>query len=435
MKKALLITSLLTASAFASMAQTEYVKQYFYTAGGNFMAKKNMVKVAVLLDTKIKVIDSVYGDFSNFAEIFYDAPGKRYIGTAHIGRASGKDLLVRYDLDTYDRIDSISVNNVQAIDQNATKLIVAKAFINNSVYVDIYNAKTGKLVTEVYGISNNCKDIKIFGDSAFVANSLPKVSNPYADSLGYISIVKISTGMLSNSINVGEKAAGIDNLIIRKEMDNRLHIYFTSNQDSVMKETGNLVIHSLKKSAVVEVDNDNIYSFDNSQSNVSLARRTKDGLKKTTIPTTIPTDIYANTFYFDRTTKNYLTLVSDFATKSNLDFYSIATGQSSFTIDLGTSVAALKPDYRPGFPTGLAIGSAESSFTVFPNPFKDQFTIQNTNNAYQNWEILNVDGIIIASGEMENFEERISTENFSKGMYLLNLRGNNISNSIKIIKQ
>ena len=435
MKKVLLITSLLTASAFASMAQNEYVKQYFYTAGGNFMAPKNKVKVAVLKDKKIKVVDSVYGDFSNFSEVFYDAPSKRYVGTAHIGRASKKDILVRYDLDTYDRIDTISVTGAQAMDQNATKLVVAKAFINNSVYVDIFNAKTGKLITEVYGISNNCKDIKIFGDSAFVANSLPKVSNPYEDSLGYLSIVKISTGMVSNTINVGQNAAGIDNLIIRKEMDNRLHIYFTSSQDSVMKEVGNLVIHSLKKSAVVEVDNDNIYSFDNSQNYVSLSQRSKDGLKKVSVRTQLVTDIYANSFYFDKINKNYLALVSDFATKSNLNFYSIGTGQPIFTIDLGTSVASLRPDYRPGFPASLAIGSEEMNFSVFPNPFKDQFTIQNTNQNFQNWELLNVDGVVVARGTFDNFEEQISTENLSRGMFLLNLKGNNTSKSVKIVKQ
>ena len=435
MKKVLLITSLLTASALSSMAQTEYVKQYFYTAGGNFLAPKNKVKVAVLKDKKIKVIDSVYGDFSNFSEIFYDAPGKRYIGTAHIGRASGKDLLVRYDLDTYAKLDSISVNKVQAIDQNGTKLLMAKAFINNSVYVEIYNAKTGKLLNEVYGISNNCKDIKIFGDSAYIANSLPKISDPYADSLGYLSIVKISTGMLSNTINIGTKAAGIHNLIIRKEMDNRLHIYFTSDNDSVMKETGNLVIHSLKKSGVVEVDNDNIYSFDNSKGKVLLSRRSKNGFKNDTISTPLDTNQYANKFFFDRTTKNYIAVVSDFATKSVLNFYSFLNGQSFFNIDLGTSVISLKPDYRPGFPTALAIGSEESNFTVFPNPFKDQFTIQNINNTYQNWELLNVDGIVMGSGLIGNPEERISTENLSKGMYLLNMKGNNTSKSVKIIKQ
>ena len=435
MKKVLLITSLLTASAFAAMAQSEYLKQILFTAGGQYSNAKNKVKVGLLKDSKIKLIDSIPGNFSNFTEVYHDKQNNRHIGTAHIGRSSGRDLLVRYDLDTYEKIDSIPVANAQAMAQNAERLLISKAFIANGSYVDIYNAKTGKFITEVYGISNNCKDIKIYGDSAFVTHSLPKVSNIYDDSLGYLSIVKISTGMVSNIINIGEKAAGIDNLIIRKEMDKRLHIYFASNKDSVIKEVGNLVIHSLKKSTVVEVDNDNIYSFDSSKDTVVLSRRSKDGMTKEFSKTQILAVKYANEFYFDRANKQFIGLVSDFVNSSYFSTYSLNNTKPLFVIDLGTSVVALKPDYRPEFPASLAIGSEEMNFSVFPNPFKDQFTIQNTNQNFQSWELLNVDGLVVARGSFDNLEEQISTENLSRGMFLLNLKGNNTSKSVKIIKQ
>ncbi len=442
MRKVLLITSFLTASALSSMAQNEYVKQYFYTAGGNFTDAKNKVKVGVILDGKDKTIDSIRGNFTNDVYIYNDKTNKTYEGIVHIGRiAPLLDLIVRYDLDTYNRIDSTTSTGVQAIARNANKLVLAKGFGSKGANIEILNAKTLKLITGIDGIYP-ASDVKIWGDSAFVTHSMlgktnyGSVNNPYyLDSLGFISIINLNDNTVYNTIPFGANGAGLKGLNIYKGQDKKIHVIFNNSAVNVEMSISNLVFHALKNTDVVEANHQKIYGISKTAPNLTalvINKMTGDTSKTKSFKAP---GYDGDTYGFDTVSNVFLILRTDFNSYGKLIRYSPTLGKAIDSVSVGVSATDFAIDYRQGFPTSLAVGSEESAFSVFPNPFKDQFTIQNTNNAYQNWEILNVDGILVAGGVLGNFEERISTESFSKGMYLLNLKGNRTSRSIKIIKQ
>ena len=71
---------------------------------------------------------------------------------------------------------------------------------------------------------------------------------------------------------------------------------------------------------------------------------------------------------------------------------------------------------------------------VFPNPFNDGFTISGiTENS--NITVLDVMGKVIHSNTTHNTQHTIPTTNWAKGLYIVQLRGNQSSTTLKVIKQ
>lgn len=73
---------------------------------------------------------------------------------------------------------------------------------------------------------------------------------------------------------------------------------------------------------------------------------------------------------------------------------------------------------------------------VYPNPATDYVLISNSENYFDKYELVSIDGKILLNGQINGSQERISLENMNSGGYLLKLSGSkqNISIPLKIIK-
>ena len=442
MKKSILLTAILGAGLTAF--SQHHVKQYFFVSGGTWNGPDNKAKVGVLKDGKVTYIDSVLADFTNTVITFKKSATSNE-GLAHIGRASmGKDLIVRYDLDTYERKDSVKTSGVQAIGYNGKVMVLAKGYNTVGDYVDIHDGTTLAKIASISSIQNECTDVKIFGDSAYVSYSSKGRTNPCAgmgyncasDTLGFLSIINLRSSTVANTIELGPKAAGVKGLILRKEEDNLLHIYFSNGKDSLYKVTEGNAIHSLPFSYTLAVTNDNIFGLKNTSPKLIATKVDKLKNKLTEVPAIDSKGDFDYSFPVAYDTVNNVYLIARNTTSvGRLIFFDAAKGVATDSISTGLFTTAFTPDYREGVILGFNNHDESNAVaSIFPNPCKDVLNIQNNTNASA-WKVLNLQGQIVGSGQMSGLEEKISTETFAKGVYFLQLSGSAATTSTKFVKE
>jgi hypothetical protein len=90
-----------------------------------------------------------------------------------------------------------------------------------------------------------------------------------------------------------------------------------------------------------------------------------------------------------------------------------------------------------GTPLVIITGVKENSLThirYFPNPVKDQFTIENLREKTE-YNLMNVNGAMIDKGTFNVGSNSISISNLDSGIYFLQLQSNSSSRTIKLIKE
>lgn len=425
MKKNLLLSSLLALGSLA-MAQETYTHQYFFSAGGQFMASGNKVAVGYVKNDIRKYIDYVRGDFSNAVNVFHNKSLNRYEGIAHIGRASGGDKLVRYNLDTYRAIDSTSTSGVTGLARNAEKIVVIKGYGSKGAKVDILAANFDSL-TSFYEIKNDGRSVKIFGDNAYIS---------HGDSVGRISVINLKTNTLTTTFDLGKKAAGIGNLVVTKGPANSVAIYISGGSDSVYQYV-NTFIYSKQGLDVLEVTNENVFGIQRTSPQITLVKVDKASTQTTTALGVINSgsfkwDLYAR---FDSVNNDYLVMRPNYAGPSSLIRMDGANAIDS--VEVRPSATAFEIDYRRSIATSLFPSSkANVSFKAFPNPCREVLTVQTSAAHTGTAQVIGLDGRVVASYETAPSSElRISTADLEKGMYTLSLRGEQGVETFKFIKE
>lgn len=430
MRKTITIATL--ALSLGAQAQNDYVKQYFYTSGGNFGTPGNKVTIGVIKDKKVKIVDTVLGDFSNTVAIRRIGKSLVYEGIAHVGRGASNDVLVRYDLDTYNRKDSINTGGVTAIATTDQKLVVVKGYGGKGANVDIYNINDLSLSSSVDDIKNYCTDVKIIGDSAFVSHNLPTKKVSWIDSIGYLSIISISQSKLVNTINLGTKAAGLKNLVISKEEDGRLHVYYTNFKDSVYQTVDNLTIHGIKNTQTAAVTNEYIYGIQKTRPFLTTIKTNKELNTTDTLHTKSSGSDFAGCVY-DTTNHLYVILKTDYGSYGKILLYDAEKTLAVDSFSVGIAATALAIDYRKGTITHLNNGSTPFIGHVYPNPCQDVLHL--ASDAQGTWEITGTDGTLLATGQTMAQQTPISTAHLSKGIYLLSFQTAGGISSLKFVKE
>jgi hypothetical protein len=92
--------------------------------------------------------------------------------------------------------------------------------------------------------------------------------------------------------------------------------------------------------------------------------------------------------------------------------------------------------FEPKPLTNLLTVNKTDIFNISPNPVKDQLIVKMDNQQMGpiEFEILNVSGQTILGGKLDSLETKINTSNLMTGIYFINLRANNQTQTIKFIK-
>jgi hypothetical protein len=77
----------------------------------------------------------------------------------------------------------------------------------------------------------------------------------------------------------------------------------------------------------------------------------------------------------------------------------------------------------------------KNSIKIYPNPVQNELTLQLDNNVFESYKIVDLTGKTVANGKISGSESVISVNSISKGMYILQLIGENQISNHKIIKE
>lgn len=425
MKKHLLLSSLLAAGTLA-MAQETYTHQYFFTSGGQFLAPGNKVAVGYVKNNNVEYMDYVRGDFSNVVNVYHNEAQGRYEGIAHIGRSGAADKLVRYNLDTYRAIDSTTSSGVTGIARNADKIVVIKGYESTGAKVDILSANFDSL-TSFYEIKNDGRSVKILGDNAYIS---------HGDSVGRISVIDLKTNTLTNTFNLGKKAAGIGNLVVTKGPGSFIAIYISGGPDSIYQYV-NTFIYSKQGLDVLDVTADNIFGIQRTTPHITLVKIDKATMTPMAAPGVINSgsfkwDLYAK---YDTVNNDYLVMRTNYSGLGSLIRMNQNASIDSFAVK--PSATAFEIDYRPSTVTALFFSNKSSiSFQAFPNPCRDVLTVQTSTANTSTAQIFSVDGRNMASLEITGLGEfKIPTADLEKGIYTLCLKSEKGMETFKFIKE
>jgi len=71
---------------------------------------------------------------------------------------------------------------------------------------------------------------------------------------------------------------------------------------------------------------------------------------------------------------------------------------------------------------------------VYPNPATDKVYINNL-DGFQEYSILNMQGEVLKSGNLNSYQNQIHIESYSSGMYFMILKNGNKRQSVKLVKK
>jgi hypothetical protein len=72
--------------------------------------------------------------------------------------------------------------------------------------------------------------------------------------------------------------------------------------------------------------------------------------------------------------------------------------------------------------------------TVYPNPASDKVYINNL-DGFQEYSILNMQGKVVKSGILNNYQNQINVETYASGMYFIMLQNGYKRHSVKLLKK
>jgi hypothetical protein len=85
------------------------------------------------------------------------------------------------------------------------------------------------------------------------------------------------------------------------------------------------------------------------------------------------------------------------------------------------------------WPTSAPVVEAVNT-TIFPNPATHNITVNNV-DGFKSYTLLNMQGMTVKSGILNDYSNHISIGEFTPGMYFVHLTGNDRTYSLKILKQ
>jgi len=258
-------------AAQLSFAQTDYVKQVITVSGGVYGSPGN------------KVTFGSYDPFTNTYTAFDSVPGNftnDVVVDGNIAYMTADTVIYKYNIDTYQKLDSIAVPGAQQLAIYNDKLIISRGYPVSDNYIQIYDKNNFSLLYSDTNITDRCSGIAIANDKAYVAvngawpsytdsgtvaifdmtnNTYIKtmkldtftqvVSEVYSDgkylyalssSTGYIGIYDTDADTFA-SLNVTSVSSGI------ALSGNQLHARFSSGLaefNTSTKQVGSSVIHS-----------------------------------------------------------------------------------------------------------------------------------------------------------------------------------------------
>ncbi len=345
-------------------------------------------------------------------------------------------LLLKYDLNTHERLASQTVKGIRKIADWEDQLIVTRGEFLQSFnsYVQVYNESDLSFAYE-YTVDDSDIDFAAEGvvikdDKAFIA-----VNNgfDFGNEVGQIAILDLVSQENTDLIDLGPDGKNPDNLMIRGE-----EIFTLNNKDYTGSSVSTM---DVSNNAVSTVDlasvsagcgtsaffQEAVYfqEFGNTQvGKFNVQTEETDGFIE-----------FNKNFYgliFDPVNELIYATETDFVSFGEAFIYS-ADGVLLDSFEVGVTPANITLDILQL----SSVSGVEENFDleVFPNPVKGNLLIRTTLESEGAYQLFGLGGALIQAGNLQGTQTQLSVGNLPEGVYLLRVVSDGVVQTRKVIKQ
>jgi hypothetical protein len=350
---------------------------------------------------------------------------------------TAQDSIVKYDIDTYQRVAAVKDSGVNKMAFYTDKLIVTKQYPVGRFHVEVLEASDLSLYALIDGIPGDCEGVAIYGNHAFVA-----VDSGYAGVEGRMAIINLNNYSLDTIFNFGPSAVGIYSVYsyggfifsVNKTPFGGGSIGSITRLDP---SNGNVNTHVLAVTvgAGIGINGSLLYlGINKGIGSYDLA--TQAIADTAIIQYSFATgNVEIQSAAWDYLNHQFYTNIGNRTNFSIGIVFSMA-GDSLTSYSTGLNADACAIDFRN--PTGINSVSLPDAISIYPNPVDDFVTItQNSSASLKELKIMDLTGRTIETRPVQKGENniRIRVTDYLSGVYLLSFTTDQGTKVRKFIKR
>jgi len=409
--------------------RNEWVNQVIVVNGGLYESVPNPVDyVTVQSFNPVTQQTTVFGTI-------YTQSTQDIVVKDNFAYVAAQDSIVKYNIDTYQRIAAIPDSGLSKLYIYNNRLIVTKQWPVKRFFVEVLNTNDLSLIYRTQNISGDCGEAIIAGDSLYVA-----VNGGFLSTEGKLAVINPYNWKLRREINLGTEAKGILNLYNYNGL-----IYAICHTPEGTTGIGNITVYDYHLSVFENIPvgvtlgdgyglKDNLL-YANMNHGIGSFNLLTNKIVDTTL---IPDPGFINRVSISSAAVDYVNglLYTNIGNMLTFGRGLIATvaGDSIGSYTTGLNADAIAIDYRT--PVGINSYSDTSEFSLYPNPVSNELIVELKNKSLMR-------EIIISNPTGESFctsftsSNRlfyVTCSNLPKGLYFLTIKtdkGNSITKFIK----
>jgi len=204
MKKLFIFTTILFIIFFVEIHSVqaqgnEWVNQVIIVNGGKFEAPPFTDYVTVQKYDPVTQTSTVF-------DVIHTQSVQDVIIDEHFAYVAAQDSIIKYDIDTYQRVAAIADSGLSKLYKYGDKVLVSKQFPIKRFFLEVLDENLS-LLARVQNISGECAGIISGADTIYLA-----VNGGYAGTEGKLARIKTSNWTVVGETNLGPDAVGIWNL-------------------------------------------------------------------------------------------------------------------------------------------------------------------------------------------------------------------------------
>jgi len=380
------VVVLATGSIKHVSAQHWVVNQVIVGTGGDWSNPDDFVSVA-----SYKPDDGITSTFGSvLTQSIQDI-----VTTDSYAFVAAEDSIVKFNIDTYEKIESIEAIGVNRLLINDDVLFASFQYPATENFVKVFSAEDLSLITNIAEISDESAGLLVVNQLAYVA-----VPGGWASTVGKIGIIDLSDYSLVDEINFNDLGIGVYDLFYYNDQimsvnrspwgDSTAYIL---NMNSVGSHTETHLINEtmgkmvgLKDDILYTIMNGGVGSIDlTDYSVIDTAIVAASTLSIADAEMDTVNDLF------------YVTTTDYFSTGVGMIYNML--GEETGNFDAGISADAIAIDYRDN--TGISDLFSENKIRIYPNPASEVITIETIEGAsVENFKVVDIRGRMLMNNNI-----------------------------------
>jgi hypothetical protein len=349
---------------------------------------------------------------------------------------AAQDSIVKYDINTYERVAAVSDSGLSKLGFYNNRLIVSKQFPMKRFFAEVLNADNLALLARVQNISGDCGAVYSTKDSVYIA-----VNGGFLGTVGKLAVLNPSNWTLEREVNFGPQAIGIFDLYgygtdifsINRTPFGGGSIGSMTAYNTITGNFDNTVFNHGLSNGFGTIDSIMYLVMDQGVGSINI--KTREIADSMIIP--------------DPGSANHIYIISGAVDHANGLLYANIGNRISFGINVVTNLTgdsltsfltginadAIAIDYR--IPVGVdQTPGGSPQVSLYPNPVSDLLKVGTTGiGNIREITIMDLTGRTVYRSAEPDKNRTIDCSSFPAGLYFLSVRADGASVTKKFIRK